>query len=749
MVFGILFLSFIVDLNISSFLIALSTILGIYFSSKALIKENSPLRIFLYQIGILIFFTIFFKFLNSIILAPKNTAAERDFFIPILVDQLVLLYSFYIFSFVSTILYWRYQFYSAFEAFFCSTVFVCLLSGHRNYQIDVPKELSSLSWKIGFLQRNLIEPHHLIIAVSCVYLIALILYLYFSSNRPLLKEELIIRDYFKDQRVSQIVLPLLLLISLFFYVDFLNKKYSSELNRASEGVGQGTEQGKSNLGFHKAVGDSPQPTALVRLDSDYKNNPWTPMLYFREGALSEFAGNEMVRASSQYDTDIPNIAVGQPFNGKIDTSETDSREILKYSVFLISKHLATPLIDYPTKVSLIKNPSPDKFNLAYQAQSFAPIVKLDKLKNFTIGSTSWDNETSNHYLRAPGSLTNMLPDNFEITNEKPEFDKNNEDLRYLALSKKLTKNSVTKLEKVIAILNYLSQNSIYTKNPQHQLSSPNADPTAPYLFADKMRGYCVHFSHAGVYLFRLAGIPARIGTGYLTDLTYAKDGHILLQMGDRHAWPEIYVEKLGWVIADINPAQAENETAPIPDSKLLEDLMSKINPNIEFIKPEEVSNSEKNDDNKTNLDNVLKNVFNKQIIFSIVILVILSTYAFKLFLFFAYKLFKNPKQKSTYAYISIASRLLEHGLNRHYGETKNEYAKRLNTLKDIQASDIISIEEKTLYSNNTADSSSISNAMNSFEQSYRNKYKFFLSIIKALNPFSLIKLLTYYLKRKF
>ena len=136
--------------------------------------------------------------------------------------------------------------------------------------------------------------------------------------------------------------------------------------------------------------------------------------------------------------------------------------------------------------------------------------------------------------------------------------------------------------KAAMIVHYLSEESIYTTKPEHQVSE-EGDPVAPYLFGEKKRGYCVHFAHAAVYLMRLAGIPARIATGYLTDLTYAKDGHILLHLGDRHAWPELYVRNIGWVVADVTPKNAEGEQVIIPDENLLEELISKIDPVVEFL----------------------------------------------------------------------------------------------------------------------------------------------------------------------
>ena len=71
------------------------------------------------------------------------------------------------------------------------------------------------------------------------------------------------------------------------------------------------------------------------------------------------------------------------------------------------------------------------------------------------------------------------------------------------------------------------------------------DPTADFLFGDRT-GYCVHFAHAAVLLWRALGIPARVGTGYRTE---EDDRHgsstILIRASDAHAWPELYLDGIG------------------------------------------------------------------------------------------------------------------------------------------------------------------------------------------------------------
>src|SRR4029079_13353645 len=78
---------------------------------------------------------------------------------------------------------------------------------------------------------------------------------------------------------------------------------------------------------------------------------------------------------------------------------------------------------------------------------------------------------------------------------------------------------------------------------------------------------CVHFAHAAVYLWRSIGIPARVGVGYMSPESNRRGGSgLAIKAGDAHAWPELYLEGVGWVILDIHahvtldePGQGQDE----------------------------------------------------------------------------------------------------------------------------------------------------------------------------------------------
>jgi hypothetical protein len=72
-------------------------------------------------------------------------------------------------------------------------------------------------------------------------------------------------------------------------------------------------------------------------------------------------------------------------------------------------------------------------------------------------------------------------------------------------------------------------------------------------FLRDRRGYCVQFAATMAIMARHLGIPSRVNVGYtpgrnVTGLTWVVDSD------DGHAWPELYLDGLGWVRFEPTPA---------------------------------------------------------------------------------------------------------------------------------------------------------------------------------------------------
>ncbi len=93
-----------------------------------------------------------------------------------------------------------------------------------------------------------------------------------------------------------------------------------------------------------------------------------------------------------------------------------------------------------------------------------------------------------------------------------------------------------------------------------QVSSPppGRDPVDFFLF-DLQTGYCDYYATAMAVMARSLGLPARLATGYLAQLTDERGVQTIYQI-NAHAWPEIYFAGYGWVEFEPTtpfPARAE------------------------------------------------------------------------------------------------------------------------------------------------------------------------------------------------
>ena len=66
-------------------------------------------------------------------------------------------------------------------------------------------------------------------------------------------------------------------------------------------------------------------------------------------------------------------------------------------------------------------------------------------------------------------------------------------------------------------------------------------------------GYCEQFATGMALMARIAGIPSRVGIGFLPGQA-GKDGQYTVRMHDMHAWPELYFQGTGWVRFEPTPA---------------------------------------------------------------------------------------------------------------------------------------------------------------------------------------------------
>jgi transglutaminase-like putative cysteine protease len=335
------------------------------------------------------------------------------------------------------------------------------------------------------------------------------------------------------------------------------KKKSEKEKGGSGGKGNQKQQEKQQNGGQNqdpdpsnSSGGKSFPVAVVNLHDDY--NPPYGTFYFRQDALSTWNGKRLVRDNSQkLDTDIgvpfPAETIEVPLRDRADTEKQPSGKRLahrmKTTVALMTPHSRPFALIDAAKYEPATNPDPKRFERAYKTESIVLDTDFADLLQRSVGSEKWTPEIWRHYTQVP---------------DDPRYRKIAEDARQL-LPPHL-RGMV--LAQALAIKFWLDKNTTYDLG----VARPNdeSDPVAGFLFGDR-KGYCVHLAHSAAYLFRTIGLPSRVSVGYAVDSRQRGSGSaVLIRNGDAHAWPEIYVKGLGWVVLDITP---EKVATPPPQDK--------------------------------------------------------------------------------------------------------------------------------------------------------------------------------------
>lgn len=182
----------------------------------------------------------------------------------------------------------------------------------------------------------------------------------------------------------------------------------------------------------------------------------------------------------------------------------------------------------------------------------------------TVPELSYD-EASDYMQQLYGlTLQNILPrDDYYATLENgtiettvtaDDLDTTGTNSKQKALARELTAEAASDYEKCLAVESYLRQfpystNSLggYQSDSSLATASGMADIADRFLF-ETQEGYCVHYTAAMVTLLRLNHIPARAVMGYRYDFPYTVQKDYTVTSDCAHAWPEAYIENVGWVI---------------------------------------------------------------------------------------------------------------------------------------------------------------------------------------------------------
>jgi hypothetical protein len=408
-----------------------------------------------------------------------------------------------------------------------------------------------------------------------------------------------------------------------------------------QGGGQGQQQQQPDLDQQPSEGTKPAPMAIVLLGDDY--SPPSQAYYFREDAWSHFNGSRLVApVRPDVDRDIIRRFPARP----IDVPEVPPTALhteVHADVMLLAKHAQPFALESAISMKPEPNPNTKRFLRAYSFVSLAPDYQLEQLVGRTPGSPSWSEAQWGHYTALPN------------------------DARYGDLAKEIIKELPAQygsdpFMRALAIKLWMDRELIYSTAERH---AGVPDPAADFLFGNRT-GYCVHFAHAAVYMWRSLGIPARVGVGYHITEDERRGSTIVIRGGDAHAWPELYIDGVGWVILDI---AAEQNIDP-PGEPMDDDLAELLG---------EMARGEKDEEGELGEEQVEPRNFGRDVALGSLLMLGVG-----LVLLYAAKIwrriipgFARPSQLPRVGYRAALDRLTDAGMTRAYGETREAFARRV------------------------------------------------------------------------
>ena len=544
----------------------------------------------------------------------------------------------------------RYPLFLSIEAALLVGIFASVPAAHRDGFVNRPFFI--VDW---LMERNY-DPLPFFIGGGVLIGILLVVWLYSrgSAKRALLDPALIIA----------------LIVALFILLPDARIRQISALALGTGGSGSSEKSNSNGESEREGNFNDPNPNAesessfhipvaVVNLHDDY--DPPYGAYYFRQDTQSEYNGHRLVRdVSGRFDTDVgmpfPAEPIDVPLRDRADLADDDENYIvtsLRTTVALMTPH-SKPfgLIDV-VRLEPAPNPDPRRFERAYIVESIVLDRNPEYLLDHESGSDSWTPEIWRHYLQVSDD-----PRYREIADEALEL-----------LPSSFQDNPVAR---ALAVKAWLDRNTTYDCGALSV--DGDSDPVANFLFGDR-RGYCVHLAHSAVYLFRTLGIPSRVSIGYMVDARQRGTGSsILIRSNNAHAWPEIYVRGLGWLVLDISPERVlcrMNQDQADPDLQRMLGEMARKTPGL--------SNEDRQPLGDGDLRKALSEVAQKsgKLLLPLITLILAVLYAVKLWRRLEPR-FCAPDKLPVAAYRAALDALSELGFRRDFGVTRERFAQNLS-----------------------------------------------------------------------
>ncbi len=515
------------------------------------------------------------------------------------------------------------------EILFVATAFVITLAAHRQGMIHRPFFIGDFALTRG------IDPSSILMAFGCGAVLSLAALLMIEQNHRRLPYHFTVLG--------------ILCFSLLIYVQFFGMptpRMTDDLGLTGAARAEGSTQDENPFrDGENDTSDKQAPVAIVLFRDDYE--PTGGAYYFRESAYSQFNGT-MLSFPNREDLDEDLIDFFTPTRVEINEPlpSPQLRKTVRTTIGLLAPHRTPFGLDTPIAYANTPNPNNLRFKQTYDAYSMVPEYDFSNLIGREAGDSDWTEAQRQAYLEMPADPRYQQLAQTIIADLRPEF-------------------ADDPYAKALAIKDYMDRNGIYSLKNEHAYAE---DPAASFLFGD-FTGYCMHFAFASTYLYRSIGIPARVGIGYSVPASNRAGGSsLLIQAINGHAWPEVYLDGIGWVIVDPAPSRTLVDMSVDPQNslqQLLGDMLRDEASFDEFISAQEGAGFP------------LATILRALVLIAAALL--LLAYGIKIYRQRAPYL-AQPAQRYKLSYRATLDTLSALGVRRHYGESREAFARRISDM---------------------------------------------------------------------
>lgn len=196
------------------------------------------------------------------------------------------------------------------------------------------------------------------------------------------------------------------------------------------------------------------------------------------------------------------------------------------------------------------------YGTEYEARYFQMNADQEAFYEFLENAGGWDETVLLEIMRNYGAAAGVSPDAgifeeyrgriYELYQKRPSLSTEME-----AYLQEITRGAGTDLEKLMYIEEALSSLT-YTRTPGGLPDGVRDERSfLDYFLLEKGEGYCTHFATAFVLLARAEGFPARYVQGFCVPMKGCQEASVTSGMA--HAWPEVYLEGIGWIPFEPTP----------------------------------------------------------------------------------------------------------------------------------------------------------------------------------------------------